>query len=87
MYPCIKSDDMTQLLLKSKINQKKLNALLFFLKEWDIDAEITTIPDKNFVAMSYVPFSETIGMWKDYCYRCQRTPQSNVGTMILCTQI
>jgi hypothetical protein len=57
---------MTQLVLKSKINQRKLDALLFFLKEWDINAEITTIPDRRCVAMSYVPFSETIGMWKDY---------------------
>jgi hypothetical protein len=33
---------MTQLIIKNAIDRKKLNSIVEFLKEWDIDAEIKT---------------------------------------------
>jgi hypothetical protein len=33
---------MTQLIVKNPIDPQKLDSLLFFLKSWDIDAEILT---------------------------------------------
>jgi hypothetical protein len=33
---------MTQLIVKNPIDPRKLDSLLFFLKSWDIDAEILT---------------------------------------------
>lgn len=34
---------MTQIILKDDIEQSKIDALLFFLKSWDIDVELKTI--------------------------------------------
>ena len=54
---------MVQLILKNEVAQSKLDALLYFLRSWDIDAEIkvvgTPIPkDKS-------EFSLSAGIWKD----------------------
>ena len=35
---------MTELILKSPIDRKKLNFIVGFLKAWDIDTEIKTTP-------------------------------------------
>jgi hypothetical protein len=39
--------DMTALILKSKLDSKKLDSLILFMKSWDIDVEIkTAAPDE-----------------------------------------
>jgi hypothetical protein len=35
---------MQQLILKKDIEQSKMDALLYFLKSWNIDAELKTSP-------------------------------------------
>jgi hypothetical protein len=57
---------MTQLILKSELDKDKLEALLHFLKSWDVEVEVT--PDDIIEPESksdYKPFSKTLGMWKD----------------------
>jgi hypothetical protein len=55
---------MIQLILKNDLEQNKLEALLFFLKSWDIEAELkTNIP---LVAKKKSDFSLSAGIWKDY---------------------
>jgi hypothetical protein len=54
---------MTELILKDKIERKKLDALVMFLKSWDIDAEIRTITTKKESKKKL--FKETFGMWAD----------------------
>jgi hypothetical protein len=53
--------------LKTEVDQKKLDALVQFLKSWDIDAEIqpASTRSKRTLDPNYVPFSESLGMWKD----------------------
>jgi len=38
---------MTELILKGKIDNKKLYSIIEFLKSWDINAEIKTISVKK----------------------------------------
>jgi hypothetical protein len=55
---------MVQLILKNDIGQNKIDALLQFLKSWDIDAELkTTISTKT---QKKDDFSLATGIWKDY---------------------
>ncbi len=55
---------MVQLILKNDIGQNKINALLNFLKSWDIDAELKiTTPQKT---KKKSDFSLSTGIWKDY---------------------
>ena len=55
---------MVQLILKNNIGQNKIEALLHFLKSWDIDAEVKiTTPDN---AKKKNAFSLSTGIWKDY---------------------
>lgn len=54
---------MQQLLLIKDIEQSKMDALLHFLKSWDIEAELKTIP---IVTKKKTDFSLSVGMWKDY---------------------
>ncbi len=55
---------MVQLILKNDIGQNKIDALLHFLKSWDIDAELkTTTSVKNKKKSN---FSLSTGIWKDY---------------------
>ena len=54
---------MIQLILKNDIGQNKIDALLHFLKSWDIDAELrTTINTKN---QKESNFTLATGIWKD----------------------
>jgi hypothetical protein len=61
---------MTQLTLKTDIDPKKLDALIYFLNSWDIDAEINITPMSNNIVREQPvkndPFAETRGMWADY---------------------
>lgn len=55
---------MIELILKSDISQNKIDALLHFLKSWDIEAELkTTAPLK---AKKKTNFSLSAGIWTDY---------------------
>jgi hypothetical protein len=54
---------MMELILNDKIERKKLEALLVFLKSWDIDAEVRTITTKKESTKKL--FEKTFGMWAD----------------------
>lgn len=54
---------MQQLILKKDISQSKMEALIYFLKSWDIEAEVkinTEVPAKK-----KTDFSLSVGLWKD----------------------
>ena len=55
---------MTQIILKDDIEQSKIDALLFFLKSWDIDVELKTTQTNQ----SKIPsgFSLSKGIWSNY---------------------
>ncbi len=53
---------MQQLILKKDIEPSKMEALLHFLKSWNIEAELKIIP----TAKKKSNFSLAVGMWKDY---------------------
>ncbi len=54
---------MLQLVLKNKIENSKLEALMAFLKLWDIDAEIKEA--KQPVSKRKQEFTLATGIWKD----------------------
>lgn len=54
---------MQQLILKTDIDATKMEALLFFLKSWNIDAELKTTP---MLKEKKQNFSLAVGMWEDY---------------------
>ncbi len=54
---------MQQLILIKDIEQSKMDALLHFLKSWDIEAELKATP---IVTKKKTDFSLSVGMWKDY---------------------
>jgi len=54
---------MQQLILKKDIEQTKMDALLYFLKSWNIEAELITSP---IVVKNKTDFSLSAGLWKDY---------------------
>ncbi len=55
---------MTEIILKDNLEQRKIDALLNFLKSWDIDAELRiTNAEKSTEA---VEFSLSKGIWSDY---------------------
>lgn len=54
---------MQQLILKKKIEKTKMEALLNFLKSWNIEAELKTSPVIN---KKKSGFSLSVGIWKDY---------------------
>ncbi len=54
---------MQQLILKKDIEQIKIDALLNFLKLWDIEAEFKT---NKITAKKEDSFSLSVGIWKDY---------------------
>jgi hypothetical protein len=54
---------MQHLILIKDIEQSKMDALLYFLKSWDIEAELKTSP---IVAKEKSDFSLSVGIWKDY---------------------
>jgi len=55
---------MTQLIFKNDLEKNKLDALLHFLKTWNIDAELKTNSQK--VIKKQNNFSLAAGLWKDY---------------------
>ena len=55
---------MTQIILKDDIDQRKIDALLFFLKSWDIDAELKTTRSGKSAKSN--EFSLAKGIWNDY---------------------
>jgi len=55
---------MTELILKNRINRKKLNSIVIFLKSWGIDAEIKPIRTQKNENIEE-PFSQSFGMWEN----------------------
>jgi hypothetical protein len=55
---------MTQLIFKNDLEKNKLDALLHFLKTWNIDAELKISTPKGEKAQN--EFSLSSGIWKDY---------------------
>jgi hypothetical protein len=54
---------MVELVLKNEIKKEKMDALLHFLKVWDIDLEIKSVPKAR---KENKDFSLAAGIWKDY---------------------
>ena len=55
---------MTAIILKDNVEQRKIDALLNFLKSWDIDAELRiTEPEKS---VRTAEFTLSKGIWSDY---------------------
>jgi len=55
---------MIQLIFKNDLEQNKLEALLQFLKTWNIEAELKTSTCKTVKKQN--DFSLASGIWKDY---------------------
>jgi hypothetical protein len=55
---------MTQLIFKNDLEKNKLDALLHFLKTWNIEAELKTSTPKAGKKLN--EFSLSSGIWKDY---------------------
>ena len=55
---------MTQIIIKDDIDQSKIDALVFFLKSWDIDVELKTT--KSIKSVNSSEFSLSNGIWSDY---------------------
>jgi hypothetical protein len=54
---------MQHLILKKDIEQNKMDALLYFLKSWNIEAELKSSP---VITKKKSTFSLSAGIWKDY---------------------
>ena len=54
---------MVELVLRNELKQEKMDALLYFLKVWDIDIEIKKKANGN---KSNSDFTLSAGIWKDY---------------------
>ena len=58
---------MVELVLKNEIKKEKMDALLHFLKVWDINIEVKNVSFANKVAnKNNEDFSLSAGIWKDY---------------------
>lgn len=55
---------MTELILKKDLDEKKMKALLAFLKSWEIDVELKTTVRKT--TKKVQEFSLAKGLWEDY---------------------
>jgi len=55
---------MVEIILKNNVEKNKIDALLEFLKSWNIDAEVKnhTLTDTK----KKTGFSLSAGIWKDY---------------------
>jgi hypothetical protein len=60
---------MQQLILKNDLPPGKMDALLNFLKQWGIDAEVKSSPAKTVEKES--GFTLSVGIWKDYAIDAQ----------------
>ena len=54
---------MVELVLKNEIKKEKMDALLHFLRVWDINIEIKNMSDAS---KNNGDFSLSAGIWKDY---------------------
>ena len=54
---------MQQLILKKDISPSKMEALIYFLKSWDIEAEVKI--DTAVSSKKKTDFSLSVGLWKD----------------------
>ncbi len=54
---------MQQLILKKDISPSKMEALIYFLKSWDIEAEVKS--DTAVSSKKKTDFSLSVGLWKD----------------------
>lgn len=55
---------MQQLIFKKNIEKSKMDALLNFLKSWDIEAELRKIAPET--TKKKTGFSLSVGIWEDY---------------------
>jgi len=55
---------MTQISFKTAINDTQMSVLLYLLKSWNVDAEVSSGTDRQHKTVSDLPFSA--GMWEDY---------------------
>lgn len=55
---------MVEIILKTDVEKNKIDALLHFLKSWNIDAEIKG--DIRNTTKRKAGFSLSAGIWKDY---------------------
>jgi hypothetical protein len=55
---------MTQISFKTAINDTQMSVLLYLLKSWNVDAEVSGTSDERQKIISGLPFSA--GMWEDY---------------------
>jgi hypothetical protein len=55
---------MTEIILKDDLEQDKIDALLFFLKSWDINVELRITEKKK--TKKTGEFSLSKGIWSDY---------------------
>lgn len=55
---------MTEIILKEDIGQKKLNALLDFIKSLNVDAEV--LKEGRIQTTKGLLFESTRGIWKDH---------------------
>jgi hypothetical protein len=70
---------MTQLTIKNRIDDSQLNVLLFLLKSWNVEAEVSN--EKNIVTKKqHELFSKTRGMWKDYDIDAKQLRREAWGT-------
>lgn len=54
---------MQQLIIKKDISKSRMEALIYFLKSWDIEAEVKT--NKEVSTKKECEFSLSAGLWKD----------------------
>lgn len=54
---------MQHLILKKDISQSKMEALIYFLKSWDIEAEVKIYTEVS--TKKKTDFSLSAGLWKD----------------------
>lgn len=55
---------MQQLIIKKNLDKNKIDALLIFLKSWDIDAELKI--EVKVKEKKSSKFTLSAGLWKDY---------------------
>ena len=55
---------MIYIVIKDEIEQNKIDALLFLLTSWNIDAELKMI--NSLTPKKKNNFSLSVGIWKDY---------------------
>ena len=55
---------MTQIILRQDLEKSKLDALVAFLKSWNVDMEVKTNAKPKGKAKT--EFSLSVGLWKNY---------------------